>query len=261
MALPSEAAALFHVEPKGFVAARNELSARLRAEGRETDAASVKALRKPTVIVWALDQLAARDPGGVGALLDAGRELRAAQQATMSSQEAKERLRVATAARREVIANLTTIAVTALNEVGTAGRSQADAIAAALESASIDDKAGARLAAGTLETVPDQPAGFGDLFGLTAIEGGRAKTPTRAPKERAGKGPDLARLRRERDAAAKAERTDREEADRIQHELAGLRDRITALEAAHMESKTRARASALAAKRAERALTRAERTP
>jgi hypothetical protein len=76
--LPDDAVALFRVRPEGFVVARDELVAELRAQGRDDDAASVKALRKPTLALWALNQLADRDPEGVGELLDAGRELRAA---------------------------------------------------------------------------------------------------------------------------------------------------------------------------------------
>ena len=54
-ALPDTAAALFRDTPERFIAARDALVARLREEGRTTEAAIVKALRKPTVVAWALD--------------------------------------------------------------------------------------------------------------------------------------------------------------------------------------------------------------
>ena len=155
--LPPEAADLYREPPAGFIAARDALAAELQRAGRDDDAGTVKELRKPTLPVWAVDQLAAREPKLVEQLLDAGGELRAAQQATLSSAEAAERLRTATAARREVVAKLTASAVAALGEIGAAGGTQADTIAAALESASIDTQAGERLRTGTLTSLPDAP--------------------------------------------------------------------------------------------------------
>ena len=106
-ALPDEAAEVFRADPDGFVAARNDLAARLAAEDRTDEAAAVKALRKPTVAVWALNQLHNRDAEGVTALLDAGAELRAAQQAALSSSKGgAERLRTATVTRRAAVARL-----------------------------------------------------------------------------------------------------------------------------------------------------------
>ena len=81
--IPDEAASLLREAPEGFIAARDALVARLRASGRDDDAAVVKALRKPTVVAWALNQLSIRDPDGVRGLLDSGAEVRAAQQAAV----------------------------------------------------------------------------------------------------------------------------------------------------------------------------------
>ena len=133
-ALPDEAAEVFRADPDGFVAARNGLAARLAAEGRTDDAAAIKALRKPTVAVWALNQLHDRDAEGVTALLDAGAELRAAQQAALSSSKGgAERLRTATVARRAAVAQLVESASGALTEAGRSADSQVGAIAGALE--------------------------------------------------------------------------------------------------------------------------------
>ncbi len=128
-------------------------------------------------------------------------------------------------------------------------------ITTALEAASVDDEAASRLAAGTLEAIPDASGGFADVFGLTSVEGTGASTK-RAPK---AKEPDLTRLRRDRDAAAKAARTSHDRAERIARELSTARERVETLEAAHAEAEARAGADALEAKRAERALTKAER--
>src|SRR4051812_50173322 len=77
--LPEAAISLFRVPPDRFVAERDALVKELRSVDRDDDAAAVKALRKPTATVWALNQLADRDPDALSALFDTGRALRAAQ--------------------------------------------------------------------------------------------------------------------------------------------------------------------------------------
>ena len=51
-------AELFAAPLDEFVATRNRIAKELRAEGNETEAADVAALRKPTTVVWGLNQLA-----------------------------------------------------------------------------------------------------------------------------------------------------------------------------------------------------------
>jgi len=247
--LPPEATELYREPPSGFIAARDQLASTLRGAGRDDDAKVVKALRKPTLPVWALDQLSHREPTLLQELVDAGAELRAAQQATLSSADAAERMRAATAERREVIAKLNASAVAALGEIGAAGGSQADAIAAALESASIDPEAGARLQAGLLTALPEAPGGFGDVFGLAAVPdlpAGAKKKAAAAPK------PDAAKLRRMRDAAVKAASKDRAYADRVARDLQQARERLATLEADHAAAEAKALESQAAAKRAEK---------
>lgn len=63
----------------GFVARRNELAKHLRADGDPDEADRVKALRKPSRVAWAINQVSAekkqRDE-----LLEAGAALRQAQE-------------------------------------------------------------------------------------------------------------------------------------------------------------------------------------
>ena len=61
-----------------FVARRTALAKQLKAEGRADEAAEVTATRKPTVPVWAVNQLARRNKPAVEGLLDASEELRTA---------------------------------------------------------------------------------------------------------------------------------------------------------------------------------------
>src|SRR4051794_41951529 len=76
--LPEAAIALFRTPPDRFVADRDALVKELRAAGRDDDAATVKALRKPTATVWALNQLADREPDALSAVVEAGRSVGAA---------------------------------------------------------------------------------------------------------------------------------------------------------------------------------------
>src|SRR4249920_2034557 len=98
--------ALFREPPETFIAARDALVRSRKDVGDPAGAAAIKALRKPTVPAWALDQLADRDPDGVDALLESGAELRGAQQAALSSTKHANRLREATTARRAAVAGL-----------------------------------------------------------------------------------------------------------------------------------------------------------
>jgi hypothetical protein len=270
--LPDEAGALFRAAPETFVAARDALVKELRAQGRDADAAAVKAVRKPTVAVWALNQLAVRDADGVRSLLDAGAELRAAQQAAASSVSgAADRMREASAARRAVVARLVGVTSGALEELGR-GPSQADAIAAALEAASIDPDTGARLAAGTMRQLPANPGGFGDVFGLSLVpdtgdaRATRATGATRDPGARAATSPadaaaelrgEVNRLRRDRDAAARAASKAREVADRLAREVDDARQRADRVAEKHATAETGAGAAELEVARAERELARA----
>jgi hypothetical protein len=266
-ALPEEAAALFREAPEGFIAARNALAARLADAGDAEGSRAVKALRKPTVVAWALDQAAEGDPDGVRALLDAGAELRAAQQAALSSKRgATDRLQQAGAARKEAVTRLAKAAEAALSDAGRSSAAHTDAIVQALEICSVDLEAGAALAAGVLERPPERAAGFGELFGLTSLEGGLEQPPSTsrrgstAAKEagRAERKADIARLRRDRDAVARRARKARAAADGFARELEGMRRRLEVVEGKHAKAESEASELELELARAERALRRAQ---
>lgn len=80
-----------------FVAARDALVARLKASGSASDAARVKALRKPSAAAWAVNQLRSSAPKVLAALLEAGDRLR---DKAGSRQEAMQARRDALAAAR-----------------------------------------------------------------------------------------------------------------------------------------------------------------
>lgn len=272
---PDEALSLFRERPDRFIAARDDLVRRLREQDRATEAQAVKALRKPTVVTWALNQLASTDPDGVSALLDAGAEVRAVQQAALSSaKDAGERLKTASTARRAAVHRLVETARDLLDDAATASPAHIDAIRRALETASTDPDVGEQLRHGILERAPKDAAGFGDLAGLTLVpaqregsagdkgaRGSGAKRSTRGTASPPDAQRERARLRRDRDAAVREARKAREAADRYAQELEAMQRRLSVVKDKHRDAEAAASRRELDAKRAERAFTRASERP
>jgi hypothetical protein len=247
--LPDAAIALFRTPPDRFIAERDALVKELRAAGRDDDAAAVKKLRKPTATVWALNQLAEREPEALAALFEAGRALRAAQSEAIAG-DTSGALVDAGASRRAAVGRLTAATVAILDEGGHRGAAQADAIAQALEAASVDSDIGAELAAGTLEKVPTAPSdmGFGGMPAMTALTGGGAAAEPSGPSRA-----ELARLRRERDSARTNADRRRATADRLAAQIAEQEAALERLRAEHAEAESNALEAEMDAERAARA--------
>jgi hypothetical protein len=251
-----EVTAIYREAPEGFIAARDRLVKDLQGAGRTDDAKAVKALRKPTVVAWALNQVVGRDPKGVDELLGAGAELRAAQMAAMSGRGA-DRLRTATEARRAVVTRLGAEAAGALRDAGKDPDPHEDEIRSALDAAAVSEEAGAGLRTGTLERPPRPESGFGELGGLTLVPDAPAPASrTKGAKEPAA--PDLRELTRRRDAERK--RADREQAtaDDLASQFEVAETQLAKLKARHREAVERAKAAEMDARRAEHALKKAE---
>jgi hypothetical protein len=255
--LPDDATPLFRVPPERFTSARNALADELKADGRTEDAAAVRAIRKPTLLIWALNHLANQDGGSVAALLDAGRELRAAQQAAASTAGGGDRLREATLARRTVVASLVATAVAALDDAGRAGAVQREQVASALETASIDQGGGERLSSGTLESAPSAPGGFGDVFGLASVPTGPETSEEAAKPSVSELKNELTRLRRERARVAKATDRQREAADHLSEQLEELGRRRAKIATDHAEVVARVGQLQLDVKRLDREIAQA----
>ena len=67
---------LYGLPPEQFVAARNQLAKAVRDHGDEPAAATIVALRKPTIAAWLANQLVRADPDGIHALTELGEQLR-----------------------------------------------------------------------------------------------------------------------------------------------------------------------------------------
>lgn len=94
---------LYGLPLEQFTLARNEAAKGLRAGGDDAAARQVGKARKPTTAAWAVNQLARHHEKDVGALLDAGRRLRAAG-------TDRKRVRAATDAERAAVDRLVTAA-------------------------------------------------------------------------------------------------------------------------------------------------------
>jgi hypothetical protein len=248
--LPAAAIALFRTPPDRFVAERDALVKELRDAGHDEDAAAVKALRKPTATVWALNQLADREPDALAALFDAGRALRAAQSEAIAG-DTSGALVDAGSARRASVGRLTAATVAILDEGGHRGAAQADAIGQALEAASIDADIGAELSAGTLEKLPTAASdmGLGGLPAMTALTGGGTASAEPGGLSRA----ERSRLGRERDSARTNAGRRRATADRLARQISEQEAALERLRVEHAEAESAALEAELDAERAARA--------
>jgi hypothetical protein len=91
---------------EGFTVARNELAKALRAEGDANGADEAKSIRKPSRAAWLVNQLAVRKPDDVAALLDAGKDLRAAQEDMLAGSTDRTKLREAARREQEAVDSL-----------------------------------------------------------------------------------------------------------------------------------------------------------
>jgi hypothetical protein len=228
-----------------FTPARNELAKRLRKEGDKERADEVKALAKPSVAAWTVNQLARRRGARVKKLLDAGEAVRKAQAKALEGGGA-EALRKATQAERDVVMELRREARDLLAESGRpANDSMLERIGATLSNAAVDPEARGLLEAGRLvEEV--ESSGF-DAFAGMALPAGGAAPPKRKAEPKATAAPKARPARDEDRARAAEERRRAAEVRRRAHELE------RAARAAERDAERAAKDAARAAEAAERA--------
>jgi len=90
-----------------FTAARNALSKELRSDGKAAAGEWVRGLAKPSRAAWLVNQLAARKGDEVAGLLEAGKELRAAQEELMAGSPDRDELREAAQREQRAVDSLT----------------------------------------------------------------------------------------------------------------------------------------------------------
>jgi hypothetical protein len=221
-----ELADLYGLPLEEFTAARNELARRLQKAG-DPSAADVRKLAKPTLPVWAVNQLARREPLAVRRLLAAGDALRKAQEQALRPGGGAS-LGKAQAEVREVVRRLADGARGVLADAGRpATAATLDRVVATLSAAATDEQARAALKAGRLEAEVES-SGFEALAGMEL-----PPPPKKARNEEAQRERELrARLRELEREASKAE----QDAERAEAEARNKRHAADAARAAADEA-------------------------
>jgi hypothetical protein len=241
---------LYGVPPEEFIEARDRLAKELKDAGQDDEAATVKKLRKPSVVAWALNAAAREAPEDVDALLEAGEELRRAQRKALSKAGTDD-LFTATEARKRATR---AVADRALEALGARGEAHRDRIVSTLEAASIDRELGRRLREGTLERDAQPTSGFAAIEGFELLQGGAsaAESPGESVEER------RERVREAKEAEREAVRAERV-AEQASKRAADLRGKAAAAEAGAREAEAEAKRLADEAKTARKRADRASR--
>jgi hypothetical protein len=267
--LDAEVDALFRLPLSEFTSARNALAAKLKKTGRATDAEGVKALVKPPVPAWAVNQLYWQDPEAIDQLLDVAERIRKVQTGRLKNVDARELLND----KKRRSAGLVEQATSILSAAGHAASPDVlRRVSATLESLAVWGKTEGRPQAGRL-TADLDPPGFDALAALMdgAKVGSGKVLLFQAPKPAMDRSAARAQAREAaREAVQHAEKVLREarhEAGRAQTALTKADARTAAverekqeIEARYVEAKEGARAASNEAKKAAQAVTDAERS-
>ena len=225
--LESELDRLYALPLEEFTAARNELAKELRKDGSAEDAELVRALPKPSVAAWTVNQLARRRADDVGALLDAGAALRKSQGSALAGGEGgADALRKASQHHGEKVRAVAAAARELLEEEGRkASDATVERVAQTLRAASVDEQGRRLLARGRLSS-DHESAGFDAVAALPHPPARAPKKPSRETERQAV----AAERRRVRELEAEARRLDRDaekaerDAERAERDAARLRE-------------------------------------
>jgi hypothetical protein len=223
---------LYGLPLDAFVAERDALAKELRADGRRDEAAAVKALAKPTVSAWAVNQAVRSQPGAARELWEKGDALARAQRDVLAGKASGPALRAALQDERDAVEALVDAARGLMTSAGAdLSETTIDRVRATLQAAALDADARDDVASGVVTRERVAQGLFGGDLAVAA-----PAPPARSRTRRAGKGEgEGATVTRKRDR----ERDEREEREAREREVA--------------ERKVRAREQAAAAKRVARA--------
>jgi hypothetical protein len=154
---------LFGLPIDEFTGARNQLAERLKTEGKSDEAKTVRALKRPSIAAWTVNQLARREADALNDLFELQQQIENAS----SSAE----LRTRTEERRRALSRLVEAARKILTEGGhSPAAATMDKVTKTLMAASDEDRD--RILAGTLERdlSPSTSGSFGPFgaFDTTA---------------------------------------------------------------------------------------------
>jgi hypothetical protein len=181
---------LFALPLDEFTPARNALAKRLKQDGDADAAEQIRALGKPTVAAWAVNQLARRDPEAVRSLLNVAARLRSAQERSLQGERVADELRAAQAEEREAIRVLTRGAEQVLRAAERpASGTTLERVASLLRAAAVGEPGRTALREGRL-TGDVEVSGFDAFVGF--------EVPSKRGKRSTRKGDDLAERRRQK---------------------------------------------------------------
>jgi hypothetical protein len=215
---------LYGLPLEEFTKARNDLARELARQGDREEAEAVRGLKKPSVPVWAINQLARNRADDVRELIELEDGLRRAHG------ESEESFRDALAAQRRAVGKLVQEAASILAESGHPGSAATlDRVTSTLPAAASDPEHREALVAGRL-TEELEPPGFEALAGVKLPKRTQPQ-PSRAPE---AKKPDRAavgaarkeaqRLERDAQRAEKAAREARARADEAREKVQALEE-------------------------------------
>lgn len=204
--LPSEAERLLSARPDEFVDERKRIAEELRDAGRAKDAAIVAGLRKPTVVVLAVNRAARDRPQ---AAKDAARAALLVRETQLSGDQDAYRKAV-----HELERSLDLLAEVAVAHAGREGKAATDSmrqrVRDLLRSAVADDDAREALVRGAL-VAETEASGFGSFAGMSPPPPKRAeKQPRDKARRSAEERERRVREKALRDDLARAERALRE---------------------------------------------------
>jgi len=258
MDLDEEIDRLYGTPLDEFVQVRDELAKRLARDGDREAGARVRALRKPTVGAWALNQAVRRRRAETDALLATGKRLRAAHESLLSGGDSAA-LRETMEEERSLTSALADCAEAIASETGKSGPALRDRVRATLHAAAVQEEAREELAAGRfvrereavgLGPFDSEPAGTAEAApaerSRSPTKGGRARAKPAGAAGHAGgaakRGAKRAASAERAPAADRAARPDPRLAE-AEQSLAEARAALTSAEADHAASLTRAEAA------------------
>jgi hypothetical protein len=148
----SDLQALYGHPPERFVAERNALVSRLRADGDNAQAERIAKLRRPTLAASAINRAVLQWPGKASGLVAAGRELRRVHENALKTASDPELLRSAARQERSAVEDMEDAALQILREEGKAPSADVERrLRETLEAVALDDDVMERFANGMLE--------------------------------------------------------------------------------------------------------------
>jgi DNA repair exonuclease SbcCD ATPase subunit len=236
---------VFGAPLEDFVSERNALAKELSAAGKDGEAAEVRALKKPSVSTWALNQGVRADPKAAKALLAAAKALESAQDEALQGDGAG--LRDAQEQQQRTVDGMVSAVERAVSgrELSAA---MLDRIRETLRAIPGDDDLRAEFAAGRV-TRDRRAVGFTGAIADVSSRPARKRAGKSAPRKREAER-RLTRAQKDLEAARERLDTARGSVEQLEEQLKAGRRRAKEAEAALSEAKAELRAAEKEAKRA-----------